>query len=200
MVKFMSDVLDWLLIGLKKPGKSKKGLALALGKSNSVVTDIVQGVRPIRVDEIRLIANYIEEPAPAMDGNSFIPVVGLIALKGEISLPGNKKAGEPLFRIALPFPMQPDAVGFQVEGDALYPAYEHGDVIIVSDKGEEITSLIGQDAVVTLYDGTRMLRRVRAGSKPGLFDLESHREPVLRDQRVVWGSGVIARVPRAKIV
>lgn len=68
----MNDELRaWANLGLKKPGRSKGGLAQALGRSNSVVTKILQGERPIRLDEIPRIAAYIDEPPPAIPGMDF---------------------------------------------------------------------------------------------------------------------------------
>ena len=65
----MDDELrNWIRKGLLKPGKSKGGLAAALGKANSAITNILAGTRRINVEEIPLIAAYLDEPPPAMPG------------------------------------------------------------------------------------------------------------------------------------
>lgn len=197
MVALMSTIMEWLNAGLKKPGKSKQGLARALGKSNSVVTDIVKGNRPLRVAEIKVISEYLGEPAPLLDSGFVTPVLGIVEANGLIETIYDKR--KPLFKIELPFPLSPNAVGYVVEGSALYPVYEDGDVIIVSDEGDAISDLVDQDAIVSLTCGKIFLRRIRNGSQDGFYDLESHRDPIMRDQKIAWASGVIARIPRAKV-
>lgn len=70
----MNDELrNWIKNGLKKPGKSKSGLAAALGKANSAVTNILSGIRRINVEEIPVIAAYLEDPPPSMPGIDIRP-------------------------------------------------------------------------------------------------------------------------------
>lgn len=65
----MNDELrNWVRAGLAKPGKSKGGLAAAMGKNNSAVSKILSGDRAIKVEELPLIAGYLEEAPPAMPG------------------------------------------------------------------------------------------------------------------------------------
>jgi plasmid maintenance system antidote protein VapI len=49
---------------LKKPGKSKSGLARALGRQPSAVTDILKGGREIKARELPIIAEYLELRVP----------------------------------------------------------------------------------------------------------------------------------------
>lgn len=62
------ELINWVAKGLAKPNKSKGGLAQAMGKVGSTVTKILKGDRVIRIDEIPVIAAYLEEPAPALPG------------------------------------------------------------------------------------------------------------------------------------
>jgi len=65
----MNDELRlWVKTGLGKPGKSKGGLAHAIGKTGSAVTKILNGTRAIKVEELPVIASYIDEAPPAMPG------------------------------------------------------------------------------------------------------------------------------------
>jgi SOS-response transcriptional repressor LexA len=45
--------------GLKQPGKSKKGLAKALGRQPSAVTELLKGNREIKAREVPIIADYL---------------------------------------------------------------------------------------------------------------------------------------------
>lgn len=70
----MNDELrNWIKKGLQKPGKSKSGLAAALGKANSAITNILAGTRRINVEEIPVIASYLDEHPPAMPGIDLRP-------------------------------------------------------------------------------------------------------------------------------
>jgi hypothetical protein len=52
---------------LKKPGKSKSGLARALGKHPTAVTNILKGDREIKAREMPIIAEYLELQVPPYD-------------------------------------------------------------------------------------------------------------------------------------
>lgn len=62
------ELLRWIERGLSKPGKSKKGLAQALGRFPSAVTKLVKGERSIKAHEIAAIADYLDEAPPAIPG------------------------------------------------------------------------------------------------------------------------------------
>ena len=56
---------EWIATGLKKPGKTKGGLAKALRLHQSQVTRLLsEGGRRLKVDELDKIAAYLEEPVP----------------------------------------------------------------------------------------------------------------------------------------
>jgi hypothetical protein len=55
---------------------------------------------------------------------------------------------EPLFEIELPFPVSEDAIGFEIEGNSMWPRYDPHDVIVVSKAGEPLDGLLGFEAVV----------------------------------------------------
>jgi SOS-response transcriptional repressor LexA len=60
--------IDWIKEGLKKEGKSKIGLAAAIGRSPSAVTELLKGKRKLQVDEITKIARYLDETPPPFGG------------------------------------------------------------------------------------------------------------------------------------
>lgn len=64
------ELIAWIKRGLKNREKSKGGIAAALGRSASTVSDILKGERPIKLDEIGRIAAYLELPPPALPGVS----------------------------------------------------------------------------------------------------------------------------------
>jgi repressor LexA len=65
--------LDEIVEGLKKPGKSKKGLAEALDRQPSAVTALLHGEREIKAREVPIIRAYLE-----LDGERTVPLVGFV--------------------------------------------------------------------------------------------------------------------------
>jgi SOS-response transcriptional repressor LexA len=57
--------IQWILDGLEKPGKTRAGLAKALGRHPAVVTNFLSGKREIKAREIAIIARYLDVDAPA---------------------------------------------------------------------------------------------------------------------------------------
>lgn len=57
--------MEWIIKGLDKPGKSRAGLAKAIGRHPAVVTNILSGKRELKAREISTIANYLGVDPPA---------------------------------------------------------------------------------------------------------------------------------------
>ena len=77
--------VDWIRKALVETGKTRSGLAKALGRSPSAVTDLLNGSRRLRAEEIAIAVEYlgVEPPrlvgggrAPPRDGK--VPLVGYV--------------------------------------------------------------------------------------------------------------------------
>jgi phage repressor protein C with HTH and peptisase S24 domain len=120
-----------------------------------------------------------------------VPVVGLIGAGGSIETMSEQiDASTPLYEIEVPFQLPPDALALEIRGDSMYPRYDNGDVIICRKTGDDVDIFIGKEAAVATEGGSRYLKRVMRGTRPGLFDLESHNAPLMRDQKLIWISPV----------
>ena len=60
--------VDWIRAGLTRTGKTRSGLARALGRSPSAVTDLLNGHRRLRADEIAIVAEYLGVEPPRLIG------------------------------------------------------------------------------------------------------------------------------------
>ncbi len=60
--------VEWIRAGLKRTGKTRSGLAKALGRSPSAVTDLLNGQRRLRADEIAIVADYLGVEPPRLLG------------------------------------------------------------------------------------------------------------------------------------
>lgn len=56
--------LDWIRDGLARPGKTQRGLAMALGLDPSAVSRLLTGARQLRAAELPVVAAYLESEAP----------------------------------------------------------------------------------------------------------------------------------------
>lgn len=59
-----SPELDWIRDGLAKPGKTQRGLAIALGLDPSAVSRLLTGSRQLRAAELPVVAAYLESEVP----------------------------------------------------------------------------------------------------------------------------------------
>jgi SOS-response transcriptional repressor LexA len=57
--------LQWIIDGLRKPGKTRSGLAKALRRAPSAVTSLLAGGRELKAREVAVIAEYLEVDPPA---------------------------------------------------------------------------------------------------------------------------------------
>lgn len=56
--------IDWIRTGLKQPGKTQSGLARHLNIAHPQITQLLNGRRLLKIDEIPKIAAYLELDAP----------------------------------------------------------------------------------------------------------------------------------------
>lgn len=78
----------------------------------------------------------------------------------------------------------PDAVAFEVTGDSMLPLAASGDVLFFAPPSPP-ADLIGRECIVELVDGRRMFKRLKRGSRPDVFDLESYNASTIEDVRVI---------------
>ena len=60
--------VDWIRKALIETGKTRSGLAKALGRSPSAVTDLLNGSRRLRADEIAIAVEYLGVEPPRLVG------------------------------------------------------------------------------------------------------------------------------------
>ena len=118
-------MLDIRLIerGLEKPGKTKGGLATAMGVRPGAVSEILSGIRLIKASEIAPIIDYLEL-------NS-VPIMGRVGAGASIEPEHEQVPPEGLGEVELPFPIAEETIAFEVAGNSMLPKYENGDIIVV---------------------------------------------------------------------
>src|SRR5262245_21011143 len=96
--------------GLKKPGKSKMGLAEALGRQPSAVTALLRGDRQLKASEIPIVERYLE-----IGGARTVPLVGYVGAGAQAHFTA---AGE-LGRVPAPEGSTDATVAVEIRGESL---------------------------------------------------------------------------------
>src|SRR5207244_8618358 len=134
-------MLDIRLIerGLEKSGKTKGGLARAMGVRPGAVSEILSGIRLIKAAEIALIMEYL--------GLNTVPIMGRVGAGAVIEPDIEQVPPEGLGEVELPFPIAEETVAFEVSGDSMLPKFGTGDIIVVyREQRHPLSSFFGEEA------------------------------------------------------
>ena len=178
--------------GLEKPGKTKGGLATAMGVRPGAVSEILSGVRLIKASEIAAIIDYLEL-------NS-VPIMGRIRAGAAIEPEYEQVPPEGLGEVQLPFPISEETIGFEVAGDSMLPKYENGDVVVVyREQRHPLASFFGEEAVVRLKTGQRYLKTIERGKTPSSVNLTSFNAKPINGVKLEWIGEICVTLPRGQI-
>jgi len=187
-------MLDIAMIerGLEKPGKTKGGLAQAMGVRPGAVSEILSGLRLIKASEIAPIMEYLEL-------NS-VPIMGRVGAGAVIEPENEQVPPEGLGDIQLPFPISEETIAFEVAGDSMMPKYESGDIIVVyREQRYPLASFYGEEAVVRLKSGERYLKTIERGKSQNLVNLTSFNAKPINGVKPEWIGEICVTLPKGQI-
>jgi hypothetical protein len=182
------QIAEWLARSLDKSDTSQSELGRKMGLTPDKINNIVHGRREMSAVEVLTAAQIMDVALP--NENRTILVMGYIGAGAEV-YPIND--GDGLLEVEADVPVPPGAVGAVVRGDSMYPVFEDGDLVAYG--GEPLTpeQAVGKTCIVQLSDGRMLIKKVRFGSKPGLYTLTSWNAPDIEDVPLDWARKFIMR-------
>ena len=115
-----------------------------------------------------------------------INVVGYVGAGAEICPFDDHVKGAGLEIVETDFPVKPGTVAVIVKGDSMLPRFEEGDLIGYMEDSADPRTLIGKICIVRLADGRTFVKKLKRGSKEGMFTLVSANARDIEDVEVEW--------------
>ena len=193
--------VEWIRQGLKEKRKTRSGLAKALGRSPSAVTDLLNGSRRLRAEEIAIAANYLGvEPPRLVGGGRPRHPTGRVALVGYVGAGAiahfYADAQGPFDDVEAPDAAGASTVAVQIRGHSLGALFDNWLVFYDDVRDPPDDDMIGRMCVCGLSDGRVLVKALKRSQVPGMWTLLSNTEPPIYDVGLDWAALVREMRPR----
>lgn len=184
------DLIREIEEGLKKPGKSRKGLAEALGRTPATVTEMLKQEgkrRQIKANEVPVIRAYLElEPG--------IPIIGWVGAGADAHFYNAAADAPSPDYVPAPANTPPGTVGVEIRGDSLGKTY-NGWVAIYGARQDGLPdNYRGELCVLWLADDRVLIKQARPSRIPGQYHLTSDFSEPIMDVEIEYSARVLGIV------
>lgn len=196
----MSDAIDMDTIRqalkreMEKKGWKPKPLAVQAGLGETAVRDILKPEsQDVRVGTLRQIANVLDCRLEDLLGAPRVPVAGFIGAGGTVIFE-DMGIEDTVLR---PPAISGDLIALEVRGESMLPKFDPGDIIYIQRQHDGVLpEYLGEYCAVRLQGGETYLKKLMAGSRPGVFTLVSLNAADMVDVEVKWATPVLFVMPR----
>lgn len=189
-----------LLRESKKWSQSKLGDRVG-AKQNTVSSWESDRTRP-DPDKLALLARHLGESesfilglsGPSDDPEEIL-LIGYIGAGAEFIGIDDHEKGAGLDTVSVGAKCPPGSVAVQVRGGSMIPVYYDGDILVYSDKRQDIDSFLNRRCVVKLADDRILVKTVTRGTD-GYYTLSSFNAQPIEDVAIEWVAKIEVVVPR----
>lgn len=178
----------------KQRNMTREELAAKMGLTATTIYRKERGDRQLRLEELLDYANALECPVNELVGSpQKISVVGFVGAGAKIFPIDDYAAGCGLEPVDAPTGVSdPNICAVIVRGESQEPQLEDGWLLFYKKTSDGVPpDCLGRLCVVKLPDESMMVKKIRQGSKPGLFHLISKNADPILDTSLLWASMVI---------
>ena len=192
------DFVSWIKDGLKKPGKTQRGLAKKLGRADSAISAMLNDGRNLKAVEIQPIAEYLEVDPPYPGQQRFVSIVGCVDIgKHPLRV---QLADNPAEEIAIPAGGGEAQAALMVKGPEMPGLLKDGWAIFYGDhKSPPEENQIGELCVCETEDDRIVLGFLSKSRYEGRFDIQMGPDSSLLARKVIWAATVTNLVPKPAV-
>lgn len=202
----MGDSNDRLRMARSKAGfKTAADAIKRFGWKETTYRSHENGQTPVPTEEAALYGRaYKVSPAWILTGEGRMEAQNLVKLMGRIGAGGmidpeyEQIPEGGLDEIELPFPAGMDAVAFEVSGTSMLPKYEDGTLVVCSTGPRSPDDFLNVEVAVRTARGQRYLKKLRPGSRRGLYNLESFNDALIEDVKIAWVGEILVIIPAGR--
>lgn len=178
-----------------KKGLTVEQLSEITGLSVSQISRLAGSKRNLSIANLNKIAAALDvSPKDILEQQPVVPVVGYVGAGAEMHL--YAFADSPNDFVPMPENGNENTVAVEVRGSSLGSIFDTWLVYYDQIHTPPTPNMLGKLCVVGLADDRVLVKRLRKGSAPGIYNLESNTEGLIEDVEVMWAAQVKNMTPR----